>query len=83
MEVKLHTKAGSTVTIALWQTPAAGVSIGDTFTIRAGCDKQFTTCKAKFSNVANFRGFPHIPGNDFVIENAKAGDPRTTGSSRV
>jgi len=81
MEVKLHTKASGTVTIALWQTPAVGVSIGDTFTIRAGCDKQFTTCKAKFSNVVNFRGFPHIPGNDFVIENAKAGDPANDGGS--
>ena len=82
MEVKLHTKAGSTVTIALWQTPAAGVSIGDTFTIRAGCDKQFATCKTKFANAVNFRGFPHIPGNDFVIENAKAGDPENDGKSK-
>jgi len=81
-EVKLHTKSGSAVTLALWQTPAAGIAGGDTFTIRAGCDKQFTTCKDKFSNVANFRGFPHIPGNDFVIENAKAGDPENDGESR-
>jgi len=70
------------VTVSLWQTPAVGISIADAFTIRAGCDKQFSTCKAKFSNVANFRGFPHIPGNDFVIENAKAGDPANDGGSR-
>lgn len=37
---------------------------GDTFSIVAGCDKQFATCKAKFSNPVNFRGFPHLPGND-------------------
>lgn len=29
-----------------------------------GCDKRFETCKAKFSNTVNFRGFPHLPGND-------------------
>lgn len=37
---------------------------GDAFTVVAGCDKRFATCKAKFSNPLNFRGFPHLPGND-------------------
>lgn len=37
---------------------------GDGFTIVAGCDKRFGTCKAKFANPVNFRGFPHLPGND-------------------
>lgn len=37
---------------------------GDRFTVRAGCDKRFATCKGKFANPANFRGFPHLPGND-------------------
>jgi uncharacterized phage protein (TIGR02218 family) len=34
------------------------------FTIIAGCDKRFATCKAKFANQLNFQGFPHMPGND-------------------
>lgn len=38
--------------------------IGDTFSIVAGCDKAFATCKAKFANEEYFRGFPHLPGND-------------------
>lgn len=29
-----------------------------------GCDKSFATCKAKFANGVNFRGFPHLLGND-------------------
>lgn len=46
--------------------PADGAmpSPGAAFTIVAGCDKRFATCKAKFSNALNFRGFPHLPGND-------------------
>lgn len=37
------------------------INIGDTFTILAGCDKTFETCKgSKFSNEENFGGFPHI-----------------------
>ncbi len=35
-------------------------------TVSAGCDKRFATCRAKFDNVVNFRGFPHMPGNDFA-----------------
>lgn len=38
--------------------------IDDRFTIIAGCDKRFSTCKTKFANPENFRGFPHLPGND-------------------
>lgn len=37
---------------------------GDTFELRPGCDKSFTQCKGKFGNSVNFRGFPHLPGND-------------------
>lgn len=36
------------------------ISETDTFEITAGCDKTLDTCKAKFNNVINFGGFPHI-----------------------
>ena len=36
-------------------------SSGDTFTIYLGCDKRLSTCGTKFSNSANFAGFPFIP----------------------
>lgn len=35
-------------------------AVGDTFTVKAGCDKTLETCKTKFNNVLNFGGFPHI-----------------------
>jgi uncharacterized phage protein (TIGR02218 family) len=54
------------VTVELWQEPAQAPVAGDTFTVAAGCDKQLATCRTKFSNTVNFRGFPHMPGNDFV-----------------
>lgn len=31
-----------------------------------GCDKRFSTCVARFDNAANFRGEPHVPGNDLL-----------------
>jgi len=81
MEVKLHTLSGGTATIGLWQTPAVAIAAGDTFTIRAGCDKQFSTCRDKFDNVENFRGFPHIPGNDFVLRAPQPGGTDLDGGS--
>jgi len=40
---------------------------GDTATLYAGCDRRFATCKTRFSNKDNFRGFPHIPGMDKAL----------------
>jgi uncharacterized phage protein (TIGR02218 family) len=39
--------------------------------LRAGCDRQFATCRAKFGNALRFRGFPHMPGDDFVLSYAQ------------
>ena len=58
------------------------VAAGDSFTVTAGCDKQFQTCHDRFNNVVNFRGFPHIPGNDFVISYPVQGQPGNDGKSR-
>ena len=44
----------------------AMVAAGDRVELREGCDKTITTCAARFSNVANFRGEPHVPGNDLL-----------------
>lgn len=31
-----------------------------------GCDKSLATCGARFGNSINFRGEPHLPGNDLL-----------------
>jgi uncharacterized phage protein (TIGR02218 family) len=64
--VKLHRKA----VIELWQPMAGPVTVGQRVQLTAGCDKQFSTCRAKFGNSKNFRGFPHMPGDDFVMGTA-------------
>lgn len=43
---------------------------GDTYSAVAGCDKRFDTCISRFSNAVNFRGEPHVPGNDRIFETA-------------
>lgn len=42
-------------------------SIGDTFSISAGCDKLYTTCADTYSNITNFRGFWQLPAQDKLI----------------
>jgi len=66
MEVKRHGVVGARVSLELWQQMSEALAVGDAFIVTAGCDKQFGTCKAKFANAVNFRGFPYMPGNDAV-----------------
>jgi uncharacterized phage protein (TIGR02218 family) len=69
-EVAGHGQEAGEVTVSLLEAPVRPVAVGDAFTVRAGCDKRLEACRAKFANVANFRGFPHIPGQDAVIRYA-------------
>lgn len=80
VEVKAHVNDGA-VSLTLWQQMPHPIAAGDTFTVTAGCDKRFTTCHDRFNNVVNFRGFPHIPGNDFVIRYPVQGEPGNDGAS--
>lgn len=80
VEIKEHRVEGG-VRLSLWQTMPEPLAEGDTFVVTAGCDKRAETCKAKFSNMLNFRGFPHLPGNDFVVAYAVPGEPGNDGST--
>lgn len=64
----------------LWSAPASAPTAGDTVRLRAGCDKTFATCRETFGNIANFRGFPHLPGNDEVFAHAGSGSRLDGGS---
>ncbi|MBQ4875408.1 MAG: DUF2163 domain-containing protein [Rickettsiaceae bacterium H1] len=55
-------KQSSVNEIELFFSTPYEIKFGDCYTVFAGCDKLFTTCADKFSNVVNFRGEPHIPG---------------------
>ena len=81
-EVKAHRAAAGGSVIELWQALPSPLAVGDGFEITAGCDGQFATCRAKFANPVNFRGFPHMPGNDFVTYYPAAGDAGNDGESR-
>lgn len=56
--------AGTTVRVR--DLPRAEVAVGCRVELREGCDKTFQTCVERFSNAANFRGEPHLPGTDLL-----------------
>lgn len=53
--------------IELWEVLRAPIEAGDLVRIEAGCDKRAESCRLKFQNFANFRGFPDIPGEDWLM----------------
>jgi uncharacterized phage protein (TIGR02218 family) len=78
--VKTYLDAAGGGTVELWLAPPLAVEAGDTFTVTAGCDKTLETCRAKFDNLLNFRGFPHMPGDDWVAGYVESGGEHDGGS---
>ncbi len=80
-EVQAHRLLGGRGELDLWRRMPARIEPGDTFRVSAGCDKRLQTCRGKFDNVLNHRGFPHMPGNDFVLKVAASGTGVFDGGS--
>jgi uncharacterized phage protein (TIGR02218 family) len=68
IEVRRHERLGAEAELALWLDAPRPIAPGDAFTITPGCDKSFATCRGKFGNGANFQGFPHTPGTDYLLQ---------------
>jgi uncharacterized phage protein (TIGR02218 family) len=71
--------APARIQVDLWAAIRAPLAPGDLIRLHAGCDKSAATCRAKFNNFINFRGFPHIPGEDWLAAYPKAGQPNSGG----
>lgn len=73
----LHSERLGGVDILSFAAPVGDwVAEGDELTLTVGCDRSFQTCRTRFGNSVNFRGFPHIPGSDFVLRYPKSGQVR-------
>lgn len=69
--------------IILWNPIAELALAGDTVRLTAGCDKTFQACHEKFANIANFRGFPHMPGADALMAHPGSSDGPLDGGSLI
>jgi uncharacterized phage protein (TIGR02218 family) len=68
--------------VELWAPLVVVPDPQDRIRITAGCDKRAETCRVKFANLANFRGFPTIPGEDWLLSVPVQGGVNDGGSLR-
>ena len=64
MEVKSYTVGQLVLVLPMPYT----IAVGNTYSLIAGCDKTFPTCRDRFTNVVNFRGEPYLPGLDSIVQ---------------
>lgn len=70
--IRRETRADGRRHLHLWAAPGAWPGAGDSARLTAGCDKRFETCRLKFLNQQNFRGFPHVPSDDWLLATPRA-----------
>lgn len=61
-----HGKSADGERIGLWLPLKRLPEPGNRMELTIGCDRSFATCRDRFGNALNFRGFPHMPGPDFA-----------------
>ncbi len=66
-EIRLYQAAG--IFTLLLPLPY-DLTVGDAYSVIQGCDRTFSTCCNRFNNAVNFRGEPHVPGLDKIMETA-------------
>lgn len=79
VEIAGQGAAGAATRLWLWQPMPNPIAVGDQAQASAGCDKTWATCRNLFANGANFRGFPHMPGNDRLFSVPVTGDAGNDG----
>jgi uncharacterized phage protein (TIGR02218 family) len=58
--------AGAGAALTLREAPVFALNGPVAVELTEGCDRRFATCSGRFANAANFRGEPHLPGNDLL-----------------
>lgn len=64
LDARIAAVSGDSIT--LFEPLPFALTAGTRVELRAGCDKRLSSCAARFANVANFRGEPHVPGGDVL-----------------
>lgn len=82
-EIRFHGVDLEGVVLDLWRPITADLGVGTTLALTPGCDRRFETCRDRFANAVAFRGFPHIPGNDFLVASPTLGSIVNDGGAIV
>ncbi|MEP7350528.1 MAG: DUF2163 domain-containing protein [Sphingorhabdus sp.] len=65
--------ANNATQLIVARPPHFPVTTGTRIELVEGCDKRLETCATRFANAINFRGEPHLPGNDLLTRYPGAG----------
>jgi uncharacterized phage protein (TIGR02218 family) len=72
LEMEIKSNASAT-DLDLFLPLPFNIAAGDQVRVTVGCNKSYAACRDKFSNVVNFRGFPHVPTVDSQIAGPENG----------
>lgn len=78
-QIRMDSRLATGRELALWTRPGNAPQVGDVVRLVPGCDKRAETCQIKFNNFNNFRGFPHIPGEDWLASYPTGGGDKSGG----
>jgi len=82
-DVKTYVNASGTATVALWDQAVSDIQVGDTFTLVASWPRTAEEHKERYGDLIDFRGFPHMPGEDFITTYAEQGGENQDGGALV
>ncbi len=80
--IKADRVIGNLRVLELWEPIRGLAETGTQVRLVAGCDKRTETCRLKFNNFENYRGFPDLPGEDWVVSVPRSTGANTGGSLR-
>jgi uncharacterized phage protein (TIGR02218 family) len=64
--------ADSVLVLGLWDQVPASLSLGQSVVIEQGCDQAEETCRNRFGNYINFRGFANLPTPQVLVQIKRA-----------
>lgn len=67
LSIKSDKAIGNIRRITFWNRLKPIQKNFDSINLYIGCDKSIDCCSNKFNNAINFRGFPNIPSDDWIV----------------
>ncbi|MGB0507811.1 MAG: DUF2163 domain-containing protein [Pikeienuella sp.] len=80
VRIAMHQALSVSASLTLMSDPVSSVQSGEQFVVTVGCDKSYETCRDRFDNLDNFRGFPFVPGENWVTAFPNDGGTHDGGS---
>lgn len=78
--VRIDRRRGPVRIVELWEETRFPIAPGDRLRLVAGCETQAQLVKEKLGTMVDYRGFPHMPGEDWSVAYPVTGTDMDGGS---